>query len=775
MRPNPRVRRRSLGNPNLCERCRGWDGLWHWPHERQDYVSLEELSQNSHCIMCQAIAIVGDTRRRESESLQLFPPSQILIRNDGPYFLDRGPGSGSREPYLEAQHRIHSSDATTLAINILIYLQFAVQSGNLEPLRGISQADSHFAISPQFRVHYSKGERPRILGIKPWEARFFDVSLLKTWIKGCETVHGSSCSRDDKSVVELPSDFRLIDIQSMAIVKPLKPVRFAALSYMWQQNEGIRYTQLESWTLKALETPNGIDDITLPTLISDAICLCRDLGERYLWVDQLCIVQDDPRSKHTQVQSMDKIYRSASFTIIAALNKRDGEGLPGYRSKPRRSSLWSPPRDCDVEGRNIRPKGMEILADSSLWNKRGWTFQERVLSRRRLFITEFQTIFECSRGTASEELTYYPQRPFSSYQPHEAGADEEEYKHIPGFQNSANEGRSRVTYNLTEATSLVDYFHWVENYTTRQLSFGSDILNAFAGVGKALGEVLQSPFLFGLVERYLPQTLMWSCYGLAQRRAEMQGTPSWSWASSANQANYSWISGGSRLDKDLLEIASLVFFHFQDPDVGLRKLDVEERWIDHAIAIKDIEIMSGVPELKPRKYVPATWRSTQTWRECPHNPWQTMAHLTLDPEARDVCAEMPGSLIFNTTVASLKLERDSRDIYEGKDFVERDVAIRRYDGELVGWINKMSPDWIDASLSGEETFDFVVICGALANWRARKTRVQYFEDFDLWRLHVMLIERLPLKRHLARRVDVGYVFAHKWKDCNPRWETIVLC
>jgi hypothetical protein len=52
---------------------------------------------------------------------------------------------------------------------------------------------------------------------------------------------------------------------------------------------------------------------------------------------------------------------------------------------------------------------------------------------------------------------------------------------------------------------------------------------------------------------------------------------------------------------------------------------------------------------------------------------------------------------------------------------------------------------------------------------------QYMKDFDMWRLNVMLVERLQFEPYVVRRVDVGYIFAHKWKDCDARWETVVLC
>lgn len=280
-------------------------------------------------------------------------------------------------------------------------------------------------------------------------------------------------------LADLPLGFRVIDVRSMRIVKPTQAVRFVALSYMWQQSGDEGHIQLENRNVKELELPGGMANISLPNIISDAISLCQGLGEIYLWVDRFCIIQDDVESKHGQIHGMNKIYRSANFTIVAALNKRDSQGIPGFSGRPRISSVWRPPYECEIEGRGIRPNCTNSIVDSSLWNKRGWTFQERVLSTRRLFITEFQVTFACGKGEATEELTYYPQRPYKKddstmmIDPElkkEKDIEYQEYHQIPTFTRRSSCKRG-MDYNMKSSISLVDYFHLVEDYTTRQLSF----------------------------------------------------------------------------------------------------------------------------------------------------------------------------------------------------------------------------------------------------------------------------------------------------------------
>lgn len=376
----------------------------------------------------------------------------------------------------------------------------------------------------------------------------------------------------------------------MRVVTPARTERFVALSYMWQANSPNTYPELRTSNLEGLENYDGLKLGNLPNIVSDAISLCQYLDERYLWIDRFCIIQDDASSKHGQICAMDRIYNSAAFTIIAAVNDRNDTGLPGYRGRPRSAQhLLGPARKCEVEGHGIRPDAAQTIVNPSLWNRRGWTFQERILSRRRLFVTEFQVMFECSCGIAYEELTYLPHwaPPHTPSELSESSAHSEEnaerdrlatiasqHQKIPGFVLPGwNESRQQ-SYNLKDNSSLATYFDLVGDYTTRQLSYSSDILNAFTGVGNAIARLLKTQMIVGLPERYLPQALMWSSVDPLQRRTGMDWIiPTWSWASHITFSEYYWINGTSSFKDDLEKIVSLVYFHYSDPTTGrLRKL-----------------------------------------------------------------------------------------------------------------------------------------------------------------------------------------------------------
>ncbi len=54
----------------------------------------------------------------------------------------------------------------------------------------------------------------------------------------------------------------------------------------------------------------------------------RSIGYRYLWVDSLCIIQDDRQDKDLQISMMDEIYRSATLTLAAGSGLREFFSLP---------------------------------------------------------------------------------------------------------------------------------------------------------------------------------------------------------------------------------------------------------------------------------------------------------------------------------------------------------------------------------------------------------------------------------------------------------------
>ncbi|KAI8262376.1 hypothetical protein K4K58_000600 [Colletotrichum sp. SAR11_239] len=570
-------------------------------------------------------------------------------------------------------------------------------------------------------------------------------------------------------------------------VTPFEPVRFVALSYMWEASEGAGHAQLVNANAEDLGAEGSLSSVSLPRIITDTISLCRDLGERYLWVDRLCIVQDDERSKPDQIDGMDRIYRSAAFAIMAALDDRTGKGLPGYIDARRpRASLWGPPRNRNSR-RGIDPNGVQAIVDPSLWNRRGWTFQERLFTKRRLFITEYQVLFECCRAQAAEELTWGPRLKDDPYHSPVEEADHEDdhdcgdadadagvshddekrkkNKHSfgTGFYCKPRFGKS-TTIQLQDHIMLADYCLWVENYTPRELSHGGDVLNAFAGVGNAVKKAMKTEVMYGLPATCLPQALMWSHTGRAARREETAWIPSWSWAGWAGKAGYRWIHGEEKLnDSKLVRVVTLVAFHFQDPGRGLGRVGVRERWLGMEMRKMNIISPDKLPKLQRRMSGGRISVSEETdrmyeemWNRCPHSPWEALTRPGLDPAAVEIADDFPGCLVFNTTVASLRIGRDHRRSGTRAAAGEfEDAEILDVMGRQVGYLDKMDPEWI-AGRKGKRDrrrmLDFIVISAGLQEATSERGQWAFIEGqfHELWQFNVMLVERLPYEQHESK-------------------------
>ncbi|KAF6806673.1 hypothetical protein CSOJ01_08657 [Colletotrichum sojae] len=67
----------------------------------------------------------------------------------------------------------------------------------------------------------------------------------------------------------------------------------------------------------------------LPRTIQDTIRLIRDLSLRHVWVNALCLVQNNTDDLERGVKVMDNIYEQSRLTIVAATGHNAKTGLPG--------------------------------------------------------------------------------------------------------------------------------------------------------------------------------------------------------------------------------------------------------------------------------------------------------------------------------------------------------------------------------------------------------------------------------------------------------------
>lgn len=196
---------------------------------------------------------------------------------------------------------------------------------------------------------------------------------------------------------------RLIDVRECCVCEVDLPCRYTCLSYVWGDVDQPQNVE----SLRGLmEQPGGLSNnsIKLPKTIRDAMEVMQWLDVQYLWVDALCIEQDNDLDVRSNISNMSTIYRGAALTIVASSNSSPLEGLPGVTSVQ---------RSAEQIRKTIQGIGMAVqLHDSRLpvaeiklstWNIRGWTYQEHQLSRRVVFFTELQMVFQCSQAICYED------------------------------------------------------------------------------------------------------------------------------------------------------------------------------------------------------------------------------------------------------------------------------------------------------------------------------------------------------------------------------------
>jgi hypothetical protein len=219
----------------------------------------------------------------------------------------------------------------------------------------------------------------------------------------------------------------------------------------------------------------------LPLTIRDAIWVTKSLGYRFLWVDQYCIDQTNDDEKQQQFSRMGDIYAGAEITIFA-LGNDSNYGLPGVSARQRIS-----PRQHTTIGEYKFLTTMQdphVCIKESAWSTRGWTYQEALFSTRRLFFTDFQTYFECNAMNMVESFSSDPRilhvlngQRLRAY--HRAG------KYVCGNSNPyshLNVGQNQANHRKVDTIRRCQY--QIRQYTKRELTNQSDILNAFAGVAR---------------------------------------------------------------------------------------------------------------------------------------------------------------------------------------------------------------------------------------------------------------------------------------------------
>jgi hypothetical protein len=262
----------------------------------------------------------------------------------------------------------------------------------------------------------------------------------------------------------------------------------------------------------------------------DAILIARGLKIRYLWIDALCIIQDSAEDWNQEAVHMAKYYRNASVMISALTSPGANQGILHSRLSDKQAVQLSTTQGAVL----VRPI-LDDIVSITRWSghasisdsrpqledlplfERGWTLQERVMSRQIVHYSKQEMIRQCKTCLISED---------GQYSTDEKTRTESRLVDLVDLD-------SKMT---GPTTSRLKWYSVVTEFTRRSLTYDDDKLPALSGLAGEVARVTGDTYLAGLWKKRIRDELLWETFhsgdGPAPNTARIEsGTPTWSWAS----------------------------------------------------------------------------------------------------------------------------------------------------------------------------------------------------------------------------------------------------
>jgi hypothetical protein len=343
-------------------------------------------------------------------------------------------------------------------------------------------------------------------------------SFVRQWLQDCSANH-VKC----RNALQQTLPTRVIDVignestswNPFLVESNGEKGNYICLSYCWGGLESFKTTTTNLNQRKSYIPYRG-----LPQTFSDAIWVTKSLGVRYLWIDSLCIVQDDSADWESESASMSTIYGNSYLTIAASAAPNPETGM-FFKV---REDVIGPfivgttlpgGRHVAVNVRKRLPHSEFIQSRSGGGHPlvtRGWTFQEHLLPTKVLQFGQYEVVWECNEALwccCSIETLINP------------GIKASFSKFLYETQDEIEDYRWRIWSNIV--------FH----YSSRSLTKGTDKLVALSGIVSKLQKVWNCRYLGGIWEADLVNGLCWCKNSNKVRgvRPKPYRAPTWSWAS----------------------------------------------------------------------------------------------------------------------------------------------------------------------------------------------------------------------------------------------------
>jgi hypothetical protein len=332
--------------------------------------------------------------------------------------------------------------------------------------------------------------------------------LVRPWLDDCITLHDADC----RSTIESNLPSRVIQLSGTVEAPVVKLIEtrgiegapYCALSHCWGPIDKIPLrTTRENYDKHVA----GIPHEQLPKTFRDTVALVLGIGIRYVWIDSLCIIQDDREDWHAQAQDMGAIYRNATLVVAAAGASDSTDGL--FISDRPCVRVHKVPYIVAGEIRgafNLSLHSNGQSPSSGVLATRAWAFQERYLARRTLHFMPGGVYWVCEKMTINEPSVFID----------------------------------------LEFHEKLSWLNLLNVYTEKNLTYPSDRLYALRGPINELQQTRADKFRFdvGIWEDEIVGQILWVQDESIKERESLK-ISTWSWLATGSRKN--WVHSISRV------------------------------------------------------------------------------------------------------------------------------------------------------------------------------------------------------------------------------------
>ncbi|KAK7427782.1 hypothetical protein QQZ08_005720 [Neonectria magnoliae] len=451
-----------------------------------------------------------------------------------------------------AQHSINEVQIESLNL-IFYYFNYEEENSDIDKTISFLLNDGRFFDIEMFATDDDDCSIPDSWDFVPMSVRTSPstdsssaIDVIESWLLNChEDSHDDCVSSEDP---ELPK--RVVDVSGAnggirLFESHGQFSKYICLSHCWGRAQIITTT-----TTTLQDRQKGISLSDLPQTFRDAVGLTRRLGIQYIWIDSLCIIQDDLRDWEVESAKMSAIY-SNSYLTIAATKSPNGSG-----------GLYTETPDFQVSGKTpqgeayrvffreridhhldaiLEPDRSEaghgIISHATAVHHplltRAWVYQERILSPRIVHFGPHEVFMECLSDIRCEcgGIAFH-------------GSSEV----APAVMMKLLYADSMFSYAVGKEWHIYAAYYiariWrtmVCSYTALGITRFGDRLPAIGGLAKNMAGVRKSKYIAGLWENTLNDDLVWVLFQSEQGkppRPSPATAPTWSWASVGTHVLY---------------------------------------------------------------------------------------------------------------------------------------------------------------------------------------------------------------------------------------------